>query len=182
MTHWFTSDTHFGHANIIRYSNRPFSNEEEMDEALIANWNSKVQPGDTVYHLGDIFFCKEDRALSILRRLNGQKFLVFGNHDKLVKNSARVREQFAQCTDYKEVTIEDQKIILCHYPMITWNRSHRGSWMLHGHCHGSLVYPFEARIHDVGVDPNGLHPLSFEDVRRIMNTKKFSAVDHHVGD
>lgn len=176
---WFTSDTHFGHTNVIRYSNRPFRDKEEMDEAMIANWNARVQPGDIVYHLGDVFFCQEPVAMSILRRLNGQKFLIYGNHDKLIKRSERLRSMFVKCADYHEVTIEGQSIILCHYPMITWNKSHHGSWMLHGHCHGNLKYPFEAKIHDAGVDPNNYVPLSFNDVKNIMAKKRFSAVDHH---
>ena len=175
---WFTSDTHFGHANIIRYSNRPYQDKEEMDEALITNWNAKVQPGDLVYHLGDVFFCHEPVAGKILARLNGQKFLIFGNHDKGLKNGM-LKHLFTWMGDYKEITVEGQKIILCHYPMITWNGSGRGSWMLHGHCHGNLTYPFEAKIHDVGVDPNGYSPLSFADVKRIMDKKKMTVVDHH---
>lgn len=176
---WFTSDTHFGHTNVIRYSNRPYRDKEEMDEAMIANWNARVQPGDLVYHLGDVFFCQESVAASILRQLNGQKFLIYGNHDKVIKRSERLRQMFVKCVDYHEVTIEGQSIVLCHYPMITWNKSHHGSWMLHGHCHGNLRYPFEAKIHDAGVDPNNYVPISFNDVKRIMATKRFSAVDHH---
>jgi len=79
MTTWFTSDTHFGHANIIRYSNRPYDTTEEHDEALIANWNFSVQPNDEVYHLGDFSF--GNKAMEILPRLNGIIHLIKGNHD-----------------------------------------------------------------------------------------------------
>lgn len=98
---WFTSDTHFGHANVIRYSNRPYKDKEEMDEGMIANWNSRVQPGDLVYHLGDVFFCQESVAAQILRRLNGEKFLIFGNHDKTIKRSEKLRSMFVKCVDYQ---------------------------------------------------------------------------------
>lgn len=176
---WFISDTHFGHTNVIRYSNRPYRDAEEMDASIIANWNSKVQPGDNIYHLGDVFFCSEERAHRILDQLNGVIHLIYGNHDKLIKRSESLRKRFAKISDYRELTIDGQSLVLCHYPMITWNKSHHGSWMLHGHSHGSCKYPFEAKIHDAGVDQNGYFPISFDDVRRIMSKKKFSAVDHH---
>lgn len=74
---WVTSDTHFGHANIIKYCDRPFKDEHHMNEALVDNWNSAVKPGDIVYHLGDVYF----RDPSVLDRLTGQKCLILGNHD-----------------------------------------------------------------------------------------------------
>src|ERR1035437_820477 len=111
---WFTSDTHFGHENIIRYSDRPYRDKFEMDESLIENWNSKIQPGDLVYHLGDVFFCNEERALQIINRLNGQKFLILGNHDKTVKRSENLKAQFIQIRDYHEITINGQSSMLWH--------------------------------------------------------------------
>lgn len=80
---WVTSDTHFGHENIIKYCNRPFSNADEMDEAILDNWNAVVKPGDKVYHLGDVCFMPRDKFQSFWPRLNGQKRLVVGNHDDI---------------------------------------------------------------------------------------------------
>ena len=70
-------------------------------------------------------------------------------------------------------------IICCHFAMLTWHKMHHGTWHLHGHSHGSLVYPHEARIHDVGVDANNLRPISYEEVHEIMRDKRFTVVDHH---
>ena len=176
---WFTSDTHFGHENVIRYSNRPYKDKHEMDESIIANWNAKVQPNDNVYHIGDVFFCKKDRAIQILSRLNGRITLIMGNHDKAIRRDQDFINRFFNVVDYLELTIEGQKMVLSHYPMMTWNGSGRGSWMLHGHCHGNLKYPFEAKIHDVGIDPNNYFPLSFPDLKRILDKKAISVIDHH---
>jgi len=78
---YFTSDQHFGHKNIITYSNRPFENEREMDNYIINKYNERVSPDDTVYHLGDFGICEDWRKREILVQLNGKKILVLGNHD-----------------------------------------------------------------------------------------------------
>ena len=84
MAIFFTADTHFGHEKVIGYSNRPFANAAEMDEALLANWRAVVKPNDKVYHLGDVAFGNEEkvtRIAGLIRKLPGQKFLIPGNHD-----------------------------------------------------------------------------------------------------
>ena len=183
---WFTSDTHFSHANIIKYCNRPFNSAQEMDEALIRNWNLRVQPDDTIYHIGDFAFVDGPKLIRILERLNGRKILVHGNHDKPVKSSQQAREMFEQCADYLEIYVQDptvigakQHIVLCHYAMLVWNKSHHMSWMLHGHSHGSLTYPYKARILDVGVDSHSYAPISYEEVKQKMKEIVPEAVDHH---
>jgi calcineurin-like phosphoesterase family protein len=81
---WFTSDTHYGHANIVKYCGRPFSSVEEMDEAMIERWNRVVKPGDTVYHLGDVMMGQNmrERLATLRSRLSGHITLVLGNHDR----------------------------------------------------------------------------------------------------
>jgi len=83
MEIWFTSDTHFGHENIIRYCGRPFKDAREMDECLVEQWNLRVKPSDHIYHLGDITMARDGRGdgLAIVKRLNGHKRLIMGNHD-----------------------------------------------------------------------------------------------------
>lgn len=188
---WFISDTHFGHANVIKYCDRPFSSADEMDEAIVTNWNSVVRKGDLVYHLGDVCFLKPDRARSLLDRLSGQIFLVKGNHDReqVLKACA---SRFVWVRDYHELTVSasrgpfltigDQKIVLCHFPFMTWNKSHRGSWHLHGHCHGNLPDDPGALRIDVGVDCHGFMPVSLDRVRELMSLKTFEPVDHHGAD
>ena len=94
---YFTADTHFDHANIIHFCNRPFATVEEMNETLIANWNRKVHGNDTVYILGDMFFRTSDPE-SILRQLKGQKHLITGNHGQPMDEEDRPRSLVCQCS------------------------------------------------------------------------------------
>lgn len=86
---WFTSDTHFNHKNILKFTDfegnrvRSFDSVEEMNETMIGRWNSVVKPGDKVYHLGDVFFGPKNEFKSMWPRLNGSKRLVVGNHDDI---------------------------------------------------------------------------------------------------
>lgn len=179
MATFFTADSHFGHARVIEYSKRPFADANDMNEAMIANWNAVVCPRDIVYHLGDFALCDVEKATKIAKRLNGQKHLVFGNHDKVLRKHAPFTSQWIWAKDIAEIKIADQKVILCHYALVTWNGSHRGSWSLHGHSHGSLREDPHALRVDVGVDVWGYNPVSFEALQAYMGRKSFEPVDHH---
>ena len=122
------SDTHFGHANIIRYSSRPFASVEEMDEVMIARWNAVVRPQDHIYHLGDVAVSQE--ALNrVMPRLAGHKRLVLGNHD----NHAPMRD-YVRYFDKILAWRLFKPLILTHVPI------HQGSFgkatvNVHGHVH-----------------------------------------------
>src|SRR5690606_24946302 len=141
-----------GHARVIEYSKRPFANVNEMNEAIVQRWNAVVAPGDFVYHLGDFAFLRHLEATQLAKRLNGQKYLIFGNHDKALRKNQDFLTQWIWAKDYAEITIGLQKIVLSHYPFLVWNKRHYGSWNLHGHCHGSLPDDPRSRRVDVGVD------------------------------
>ena len=174
MNTWFTADTHFGHANIIKYCNRPFANSVEMDKALIANWNARVGKDDMIYHVGDFCFQDFDRYFN---QLNGLKIFVKGNHDR---NAWQNRNKFYSHSDsYREIRVNEQDITLCHYAMRVWNKSHYGAWNLYGHSHGSLSDDPHARAIDIGVDCHDYAPISFEEVARIMEKKLWKPIDHH---
>jgi calcineurin-like phosphoesterase family protein len=211
MKRFFTSDTHFGHANIIMYSNRPqlqagdtyfdiakkreswvsksisFKRAAEMDEALIANWNSKITNEDEVYHLGDFLFGRTDRLIVVLRRLNFKKlYFIWGNHDSTMKDFKSILSLYPDLKDrivflggLAEITVDGQDIILCHYALRVWNGSHHGSWHLYGHSHGSLPDDPHSLSFDVGVDCHKLMPLSFDEVKAIMAKKLWKPIDHH---
>lgn len=175
----FTSDTHFGHANIIRYCNRPFKSVLEMDECMISNWNQKVSKDDTVYHLGDFAFGRYWEDIDKYRkRLNGKIHLIKGNHDK---SKLFFRHGFTNFNwnSFQEIKVQGQDITLCHYALRVWNKSHHGAWHLYGHSHGSLMDDPNSLSFDVGVDCHNYTPLSFDEVAKIMSTKTFKAIDHH---
>jgi len=162
---------------VIKYSKRPYANVEEMDEALVANWNERVQPGDRVYHLGDFSFHKPARTATILSRLKGEIHFIKGNHDSNLKGD--LLNRFASFGDYKDIKVGGQHIVLFHYSLRVWNRSHAGAWQLYGHSHGSLDNPDSLLSFDVGVDPQNYRPINFEEVREQMEGKTWKSVDHH---
>lgn len=178
MTNFYTSDTHFYHSNIIKYCNRPFSSVEEMNEKMIANWNEVVNPGDTVYHLGDFAFCTSDRAISLLNRLNGRKVLITGNHEKTIIASEEARNKFERIYQYKEVKDGSEFLVLLHYGMRVWNKSHHGAIHLYGHSHGSL--PGDSQSCDVGVDCWNFTPVTLKQIKeRLITLPSRRSVDHH---
>jgi calcineurin-like phosphoesterase family protein len=172
---FFTSDHHFGHANIIRFCDRPFKDVQEMDEELIRRWNERIGPNDEVYHLGDIALTKGNGFDRILERLNGTKYLILGNHDSAALNH---RKWFKWIKEYFELKVSDperpngvQRIVLLHYAMRVWRSDFRGSWHLYGHSHNNLPEKPDSLSFDVGVDANDFYPLSYAEVKERMLRK-----------
>jgi calcineurin-like phosphoesterase family protein len=157
MKIWFTSDNHFSHGGILNFcpATRQANDREHMNELMITRWQNQVQPEDHVYILGDVFFCDAHKATSIIDCLPGQKHLVYGNHDKVIKSNKSLRDKFVSVSDYREIKIDGVNIILFHFPMLEWNKCHYGSYHLFGHVHGSMdSNPFTSkyRCMDVGID------------------------------
>jgi calcineurin-like phosphoesterase family protein len=155
-----------------------------MDQALIDNWNARVSRNDIVYHLGDLSYHRPDKTYEIISQLNGQIVLLEGNHDKL---NLKLRKRFQTVKRLHEVRIEGQKIIMRHYALMTWNGMHRGSWMLHGHSHGTLVtgcqrcgFDDGKKRLDVGTDAHNYTPIHFSEIKDIMDKRLgWVPVDHH---
>ena len=174
---FFTSDTHFNHANIIKFCNRPFKDVEQMNETLIANWNRVVGMNDTVFHLGD--FCLGGAAewTKVLDRLNGRIYLIIGNHDLQNLRQGFVG-RFEHVAMQMYIMVGKQQIYLCHYPFLCFEGGYKNVWQLFGHVHsrksytgidaGRLQYLFPTQ-YDVGVDNNDFTPVSFEQVQRIIS-------------
>ena len=158
-TYFFTADEHYGHANIIRYCNRPFKNVAEMDRELILRHNSVVADGDTVIHVGDFVVGKMDGS-EYVRQLKGTHVFLRGSHDHWLDETAH---------EIWEQVIDGVHVVACHYAMRVWPRSHYNSWQVHGHSHGNLE-PI-GKQWDVGVDNNDFYPVSFERLREIMRDR-----------
>lgn len=140
---FFTSDVHFGHTNIIPYCKRPFTSVEEMDQALVDNWNAEVTNNDTVFHLGDWAFHNYER----IGQLKGNIISVPGNHDheRAKKILPFLVNGFTEEIAYLKIDY-DRSFVLCHYPLETWRRDHR--YHLHGHTHGMFSKIDDPRIKD----------------------------------
>ena len=173
---FFTSDTHFYHSNIINFCGRPFKNVEVMNETLIANWNSVVGPDDIVFHLGDFCLGGSAEWTNILNRLKGKIYLIVGNHD--IKNLRQgYYSHFEHIAMQMHIEVGKQKIYLNHCPFLCYGGAYRDTWQLFGHVHTSkqntgidaprlhMLFPTQ---YDVGVDNNNFTPVSFEQVKRII--------------
>ena len=155
---FFTSDEHFSHFNILSYCHRPFLSIEEMDNAIIQRHNEVVGSEDTVYHLGD--FTLKHKAENYIRRLNGKHIFLKGSHDYWNKELPYIIEK----------EIDGIYIVMCHYAIKIWPRSHFNSWQLFGHSHNKLEGI--GKQMDVGVDGNNFYPYSFEQIKKIMAKKE----------
>lgn len=139
----YIADWHYGDADIIDYDDRPFLNVGEMNQALIANWKSAVEPEDTVYVLGDMFQCSMFESVRVLDTLPGKKVLVPGNHDVIMDRpvdvgtarKASFRSMFTTVKPYLEVHDNDTWVVLSHYPMPVFKNSYYGWVHLYGHVH-----------------------------------------------
>lgn len=168
---FFTSDLHLGHRSVISMCERPFDSVEEMNQTSISNINARVGVDDELYMLGDVS-CRigVQRAEALLRGINCKHLhLIRGNHDRNWENV----DLFEEVCDYKELKLDDTRVVLMHYPIASWNGMYRGSVHLHGHVHskpGVNVRNAELgnRIWDVGVDANNYSPISWEEIKQSL--------------
>jgi calcineurin-like phosphoesterase family protein len=159
---FFTADEHYGHRNIIKYCNRPFNSVLEMDQEIIKRHNAVVKSTDTVIHAGDFSLSQKSVAQKYVAQLNGSHIFLQGSHDRWLNDNGKIHEVW-------EKNVEGHFIVVCHYAMRVWARSHYGSWMLYGHSHGKL--PPVGKQHDIGVDNNDFYPVSFLQIKKIMETR-----------
>lgn len=182
-----SSDYHLSHANILKpdYDNRPFKNIEEHDEEIIKRHNTVVSKDDFFFFLGDFSFNKNIKAVeNFIQQLNGKLFFIKGNHDRketiqiYQKYGTYLGEQFSGLKigdSYKEC----QTIILNHFKMFIWDKSHHGSWHLYGHSHGSAEHFENGKSMDVGIMQNDYYPFDFNKIEETMNCKVAKVIDHH---
>lgn len=178
---WFTSDLHFSHANILRFCNRPFRDTDHMNAMLIKNWNERVAPEDIIFILGDFAWGGSTVWTNILNQLNGHKYLIIGNHDE--KNLRQNYSKYFDWIGYQmHLQIEGRSVYLNHYPFLCYGGSYRNPdnavWQLYGHVHSKegqtgqdkerlkYLFPYQ---YDVGVDNNNYTPVSWDEIKTIIN-------------
>lgn len=180
---FFTSDTHFGHKNILNFCERPFKDTDEMDEAIITNWNNKVGKDDIVFHLGDFAFATNKRWQDLICKLNGKIILVLGNHDIVRWPGDYTMNLFERVENQIMLKIDNKyKVYLNHFPFLCYDGVYRNpqdcTIQLHGHVHerigdtgkdkDRLKYRFPYQ-YDVGVDNNNFTPISWEEILIKLN-------------
>jgi len=176
-----TSDTHFSHFNIIKYCNRPFNNIQEMNEILIKNWNECISNSDLVFHLGDFQMINDYNILyKHLSRLNGDKVLLLGNHDYMTIEQY-LNAGFIDVQQRWEGIINNNRFVMSHYQMMTWNWSHKGSINLYGHEHDRQQkipnHEIYNKLHisekkfNVCVDANNYKPVNINIIISLMNKR-----------
>ncbi len=131
---YFISDLHFGHKNAIKFDNRPFLTVSDMNRCLINNWNKTISDNDDVYILGDVSFDNLSNTISIVEQLKGKLHLIKGNHDYYI-NKNEFKNLFVEICEYKELKLNNEGIVLCHYPILCYNKRHYGWYHLYGHIH-----------------------------------------------
>lgn len=163
---WWTSDQHFGHANIIRYCNRPFASVEEMDRELIRRWNTVVKPNDTTMVVGDFSFHKETQTAEILAQLHGEKVLVLGNHDRRKSHTYWYRVGFSEvCSVYHQWVEPFGLVLVKHIPT-----PYSAVWavQVNGHVHDKWkrkCYGPNGKVTvNVGVDQWNFTPISTQEL------------------
>ena len=170
---FLVSDTHFGHKGVCHFTRsdgvtklRPFEDPDEMDEFMVKAWNERVSPKDKVYHLGDVVINR--KSLGIMRRLNGDKVLIRGNHD--IFRDEEYREHFRELRAYHVV----EGMIFSHIPIHEESLGRFGV-NVHGHLHANRVMMrgfnnkpvgIDNRYHNVCVETTEFAPILFEDVKK----------------
>lgn len=199
---WFTSDTHYNHANICSSTTewdspvtcRKFDSLEQMNSKLVNNINEVVGEDDILFHLGDWSFGGFDQIEKFRNRIVCKNIhLITGNHDHHIeKNREDCQSLFSSVNKYVELNVKwnvgtpiqnDKNFVLMHFPIASWNNMARGAIHLHGHVHfeDSLRLQ-EGKMLDVGVDGNNLYPIDMSSIISIMRDRPVKSLfkkDHH---
>ena len=190
MTIWFTADTHYGHKNIVRgvssWGNksgcRDFDTIADMNDAMVDSINAYVKEDDVLYHVGDLVMGLFENVTAFRERLLCRTIhLVLGNHDHNIrKDREGVQQLFASVQQQSMICVDNQQMVLCHYPLHVWQNHHRGTWHLHGHTHGKLNDPsfYQRKVMDVGIDTHSeFRPYAFDEIKGILAQREVVHLD-----
>lgn len=184
---WFSSDHHFCHYNVIKFEKRPFQDTLEMNQEMVARWNSVVGPEDTIYYLGDFCLSNKKKIMEFKKKMNGKHWiLIKGNHDR----SAKSMMECGFDEVYKQLRLElapDVDVLLCHYPYRPKNDITKdsladlpefkikhfndrpvddGGWLIHGHTHSR--WSIKDHMINVSVENWDYKPVHFRDILKII--------------
>lgn len=180
---FLTSDTHFGHDRDFVFAKRGFETVQEMNEQIVSNWNRVVRPGDTVFHLGDVYLL-EDKNIEFVRRLAGSIHIIRGNHDTDNRINALLLLPNVKSVGWSDMLKYDRyHFYLSHYPTLTCDTGitkenidkglRNRTMCLYGHTHqetpffnGNLPY-----IYNVGMDAHGCTPIAIEEIIEEIRTQ-----------
>ena len=192
---FFTSDTHYMHKNICRgttsWSNaeditRDFKTLDQMNDRIVNGINSTVGQDDILFHLGDWSFNGFERIEEFRNRINCRNIhLILGNHDHHIERDREgIQRLFNSVNQYTELEVnKEYNFVLMHYPIMSWNKMNDGVVHLHGHVHLSPDRRIgKGKIMDVGVDGNGMDPISLSKVLTLMSPQPIKSgfeFDHH---
>lgn len=196
--HHVCADVHFNHKNIALYcpetrgkfvgivgtntDGTPIyvHNIDAMNEEIIAKWNSVVQPDDHTFILGDVAMGLIEKAPALIQRLNGDKTLIVGNHDRKLVNLDCLYELFIDVRDYACFHIPDiGGVVMSHYPFASWDGKSQGAVHFYGHLHGAPT-TVTGRAKDVGIDTNNLYPYVLEELMIQLQSIPLPLFDHHL--
>jgi len=199
---WFTSDTHYNHANICSATTkwtdpvtcREFTSLAQMNSHLIANINSVVEQDDILFHLGDWSFGGFEQ-IQIFRDSIFCKnvHIITGNHDHHIENNKEdCQSLFSSVNKYLNLNVKwnvgthfagEQRFALMHFPIASWDNMAKGAIHLHGHVHFSPKLRIgKGKMMDVGVDGNRLFPIEMGEVLKLMKPQPIKSLfefDHH---
>ena len=172
---FFTADMHLFHDAVLKFERRPFSSVKEMNDEIIRRWNCLVSQKDETYILGDVSFGGKDETMAAIKKLNGQKLLVAGNHDKL---NAELKSLFGWVKDYYKLRYNGMRFILFHYPKYSWDGKEKGSMHLHGHVHTNSHHDVEIiNKVNVGMDLWSYAPVSMDEVLKLYIARQEAEPD-----
>ena len=168
---YYTSDLHIGHKNSIQFDNRPFADVDEMEREIISRWNKKVNDEDDVYIVGDIFYHYKNDKEEFRRKLNGKLHLIVGNHDYEMLNTGAALDCFESVDNLKLIIDDGRKVVVCHFPIVSWNMKHHGAYHIYGQVHSkidedTLFMMKQERAFNAGCMINNYEPCTLEELEK----------------
>lgn len=175
---YYIGDMHLGHKNVIKHDGRPFDSVDEMDAALISNWNRVVKDEDEVYIIGDFIYRSGYTGEYYLKQLKGHKHLIVGNHDSKLLKDVKACSYFESVEWLGYVKDGDRDVVMCHFPIAEWSGKRRrvSSYHVFSHIHNRQDDSYEymkslKNALNAGCMLNDFKPVTLDEL--IENKEKY---------